>query len=302
MDIKIVGGITLLCLIWGYLWVIIKLSLQTFPPFLFSSLRLLFGALALLLLQALLRKSILPKQGEWGKLTIASLLLCIGFYGGSTFGMQYVGSGISAVLVYTMPIMIGILAHYFLNEKLTFNKTIGLLMGTIGLVFILWPELKQFKFNQTLFGELLLIIAALSWAGSTVYIKKYLASYDKIKLTLWQMLIGGVILFVVALVTEPVTQVHWNTPINIFYVFYSAVLGTGVAFAVWNWIISKIDASVASISIMSVPLLGLLFGHLQLGEALHQNILFGAIFICIGILFSSMKVNMKIGVKSRKSI
>nr|WP_174506496.1 DMT family transporter [Acinetobacter sp. Marseille-Q1620] len=300
MDLKIVSGIVLLCLIWGYLWVIIKLSLQTFPPFLFSSLRLLFGALALLLLQLLLQKSILPGKGEWGKLTIASLLLCIGFYGGSTFGMQYVGSGISAVLVYTMPIIIGVLAHYFLNEKLTSKKVIGLLLGCSGLLCILWPELHNFHLNRTLFGEMLLVAAAFSWAGSTVYIKKYLASYDKIKLTLWQMLIGGFMLFIIALLTEPVTGLAWDTPANIVYVLYSSVLGTGVAFAVWNWVISKIDASIASISIMIVPLLGLLFGHLQLDEPLDHHILLGAAFICLGILFSSMKINLKF--KAKKAV
>lgn len=302
MDIRIIGGITLLCLIWGYLWVIIKLSLQTFPPFLFSSLRLVFGALSLLILQVILRKSILPNKDEWGKLTIASLLLCLGFYGGSTFGMQYVGSGISAVLVYTMPIIIGVLAHYFLNERLTFKKIAGLILGTIGLLCILWPELHNFHLNKTLFGEFLLIFAALSWAGSTVYIKKYLASYDKIKLTLWQMLIGGILMFVIAIITEPVRGLHWNTSTNIIYVLYSSVLGTGVAFVVWNWIISKIDASVASISIMSVPLLGLLFGHLQLHEPLHSNILLGAAFICLGIVFSSMKMNFKFKAKKANQL
>lgn len=78
--------------------------------------RLILAALTLMVVQSILRKSILPKQGEWKKLMISSLMICFGFYATQTFAMQFVDSGLSAVLVFTMPIFIAVLAHYFLNE------------------------------------------------------------------------------------------------------------------------------------------------------------------------------------------
>lgn len=290
MNIRVVSAIALLCLVWGSLWGLVKHSLQVFPPFLFISTRLILAALTLMVVQRILKKSILPKQAEWKPLIILSLLICLGFYATQTFAMQFVDSGLSAVLVFTMPIFIGVLAHYFLNERLNSQKGIGLILGTLGLIAILWPQLQHIHMNTSLLGQILLIGSGFFWALSTVFIKKNFATYDKIKLTIWQLLLGGAVIFVGALAFEPVDAQVWLNPLNESFLFYIAVIGTGFAFVLWNWIVSQVDTFIASISIMCIPILSLLFGSLIWHEPLTLNILIGAAFICLGIVMSSLKV------------
>jgi len=290
VNIRVVSAIALLCLVWGSLWGLVKHSLQVFPPFLFISTRLILAALTLMVVQRILKKSILPKQAEWKPLIILSLLICLGFYATQTFAMQFVDSGLSAVLVFTMPIFIGVLAHYFLNERLNSQKGIGLILGTLGLIAILWPQLQHIHMNTSLFGQILLIGSGFFWALSTVFIKKNFATYDKIKLTIWQLLLGGAVIFVGALAFEPVDVQVWLNPLNESALFYIAVIGTGFAFVLWNWIVSQVDTFIASISIMCIPILSLLFGSLIWHEPLTLNILIGAAFICLGIVMSSLKV------------
>lgn len=290
MNIRVVSAIALLCLVWGSLWGLVKHSLQVFPPFLFISTRLILAALTLMVVQRILKKSILPKQAEWKPLIILSLLICLGFYATQTFAMQFVDSGLSAVLVFTMPIFIGVLAHYFLNERLNSQKGIGLILGTLGLIAILWPQLQHIHMNTSLLGQILLIGSGFFWALSTVFIKKNFATYDKIKLTIWQLLLGGAVIFVGALAFEPVDAQVWLNPLNESALFYIAVIGTGFAFVLWNWIVSQVDTFIASISIMCIPILSLLFGSLIWHEPLTLNILIGAAFICLGIVMSSLKV------------
>jgi len=290
VNIRVVSAIALLCLVWGSLWGLVKHSLQVFPPFLFISTRLILAALTLMVVQRILKKSILPKQAEWKPLIILSLLICLGFYATQTFAMQFVDSGLSAVLVFTMPIFIGVLAHYFLNERLNSQKGFGLILGTFGLIAILWPQLQHIHMNTSLLGQILLIGSGFFWALSTVFIKKNFATYDKIKLTIWQLLLGGAVIFVGALAFEPVDVQVWLNPLNESALFYIAVIGTGFAFVLWNWIVSQVDTFIASISIMCIPILSLLFGSLIWHEPLTLNILIGAAFICLGILMSSLKV------------
>lgn len=291
MNIKMITAITVLCLVWGSLWGLIKYSLQIFPPFLFISVRLILAALTLMGLQLILRKSILPERGDWKKMIISSLMLCVGFYTTQTFAMQFVDSGLSAVLVFTMPIFIGILAHYVLKERLNKQKIIGLILGTLGLISILWPQLHDLHLNFALIGQALLIFVGLMWALTTVYIKKNFASYDKLKLTFWQMLIGGVVVFLCALIFEPIHFTVWINLSNTSILLYIAVIGTGAAFALWSWIVSQVDTFVASISVMSIPILSLLFGYIFWHENITINVVFGAIFICFGILVSSINLN-----------
>ena len=293
MNIKVVSAIALLCLVWGSLWGLVKHSLQIFPPFLFISMRLILAALTLIAVQLLLKKSVLPAQGEWKKLIVSSLMICIGFYATQTFAMQFVDSGLSAVLVFTMPIFIGVLAHYILKERLNTQKIIGLLCGTLGLAAILWPQLHHMHLNLALIGQGFLILSGFFWAMTTVYVKKNFAAYDKMKLTIWQMLIGGFIILMGALAFEPVDFKVWLNPLNDSILFYIAVIGTGFAFALWNWIVSQVDTFVASISVMCIPILSLFFGHVLWHEPITINILIGAAFICSGIIFSSLNFASK---------
>ena len=293
MNIRVISAIALLCLVWGSLWGLVKHSLQVFPPFLFTSLRLILAAVTLMLLQLILKKSILPKRGEWKSLIILSALVCLGFYATQIFAMQFVDSGLSAVLVFTMPIFIGILAHYVLHERLNRQKVLGLILGTLGLIAILWPQLLHLSWNLSLAGELLLIGSGFFWAMATVYIKRNFATYDKVKLTIWQMLIGGITILIGALLFEPVDITVWMNPLNQSLLFYIAVIGTGFAFALWNWIVSQVDTFIASISIMCIPVLSLCFGALIWHEPLTMNILMGAALICSGIVMSSLKLKSK---------
>lgn len=292
MNIRVVSAIALLCLVWGSLWGVVKQSLQVFPPFLFISTRLIVAAFILMAVQWGLKRSILPKQAEWKPLIILSMLMCVGYYGTQTFAMQFVDSGLSAVLVFTMPIFIGVLAHYFLNERLNFQKILGLILGSLGLIAILWPQLQHLQMNLSLLGQVLLIGSGFFWAISTVYTKKNFAAYDKIKLTSWLFLFGGSVILIGALAFEPVDTAVWLNPVNDSMFFYCAVIGTGFAFALWNWIVSQVDTFVASISIMCIPILSLLFGSLIWHEPLTLNIVIGAVLICLGILMSALKMRV----------
>ena len=290
MNLKVLTATILLCLVWSSLWGIIKFSLQLFPTFLFISLRLVLAGLSLLLIQACLKREILPRGQEWKHLLILSAITCFGFYASQTFAMLFVNSGVSAILVFTMPIFVGVLAHYCLNETLTLQKKMGLLLGGLGLVSILWPQLRHIHLDLTLIGELILIGTGLFWACTSIYMKKYLATCDKLKMTIWQLLPGGVLLFCISLGFEHFQWADWVAPQRLGLLLYIAMVGTGLAFMVWNWILSQVDAVTASISVMSIPILSLLWGYLFWHEALNIYIAVGAALICLGIICCSVRL------------
>ncbi|MEC1292508.1 DMT family transporter [Bacillus mojavensis] len=290
-QLRVVSMIAIISLIWGYLWVTVKIGLQDFPPFLFSSLRLFIGAAVLFIVLIVQRENFMPKKSEWKPFFILAVLMCIGYYALSTFGMQFVDSGVSSVLVYTMPIIISLMAHYLLDERLTINKGIGLIIGAMGLIFIVGTQIFHLSFNSTLLGEAIILVSAFFWACANIYTKKIGGTHHKIKMTMWQMLIGAILILIISITSEynEIRELSVSTP-SILALLYNGILGSAVAFVGWNWVLGKIDASIASISLMSVPLLGLFFGWLQLGEEITSNILIGAILVCIGIVLTSIKI------------
>ncbi|MGF0221701.1 DMT family transporter [Bacillus velezensis] len=289
---KIISAIIIVTFVWGYLWVPTKIGLGYISPFFFTALRLFTGALPLFLIQILRQKDWIPAKRDWKKLITMSLFMCLGYYGLSTFGMQYVNSGLASVLVYTMPIIVSALAHFFLQERLTVNKIIGLFIGLAGLLVIIGPQWSDMEGSHTLFGELTIILAVFFWACANIYSKKTFSGYDTLKMTFWQMLIGGLMLLVISAVKEPIMQTNWSAPL-IWSLLYAGLMGSAVAFVLWFWILQHIDASIASIALMAVPILGLFFGWLQLHEPLTANIIYGAVFVCLGIFFASVKLRIR---------
>ncbi|WP_199614547.1 DMT family transporter [Paenibacillus alkalitolerans] len=286
--VRIVGLIAAVTLIWGYTWVVVKISLSSMPPFLFSGLRMLIGAFPLFIIQLVLRKALLPAANDWKNILTISLLMSLGYFGLSTYGMQFVDSGLTSVLVYSMPIFVTVLAHFFLKEKITLMKIIGLCLGAIAFVFIVGPQIFHTAFGIELVGQFLIIFAAASWACANIFSKLKFSNYDIIKMTSWQLFIGAFLLLAVSAITEPVTEVHWTFAAGLSLLF-CGIFSTAFTFVAWFWVLGKIEASVASMTLMTVPILGLFFGWLQLNEKLTSNIAIGAVFICLGIFFSAYK-------------
>lgn len=286
--VRVISLIIAITLVWGYSWVMMKIALAEIPPLLFSALRLFIGAIPLFMIQWVRRKSWLPNREDWKHIWVISLLMSLGYFGFLTFGMQFVASGKAAVLAYTMPIITTLLAPYFLNERLTSLKIVGLVSGSIGLLFIMGPQIFSLKASQSLIGQVLIIIAAFFWSSSNIYTKARLSQRDSIMITSWQLLLGSIMLLSISAITEPFTGLNWTQPVIISLLF-NGVCATAFTFAAWFWVLGQIEASVASMALMAVPILGLFFGWIQLNEPLSYQILIGTLFICLGIFFGSYK-------------
>jgi drug/metabolite transporter (DMT)-like permease len=279
--IRVLLGIISVILIWGYTWVTMKIAIRDIPPFLFASLRLLIGAIALFIILKIQRKRLSIGKENLKPYLIMSLLMPLGYLGVTTYGMQFVDSGKSSVLVYTMPIFVTIISHFKLNEKINMYKMIGLIFGLIGLLFILGIELINFD-KKVVFGELLLLISALCWASANVYSKLNFKNKDIIQMNAWQCFMGAIFLLIISLILEPNPSIQWSNE-AILSTLFNGLFSTAFTFVVWFWVLNKMDASKASMALMFVPILGLIFGWLQLGEKITFNIIIGSFFICASI-------------------
>lgn len=168
--VKVMLGIISVTLIWGYTWVAMKVGIHDIPPLLFSGLRLFIGAVPLFLILFIQRKKLSIKKEHLKSYIIMSLLMGLGYMGILTYGMQFVDSGKTSVLVYTMPIFVTVISHFTLNEKMNVYKTMGLVCGLFGLLFIFGKEMLNID-QGALLGELCVLAAALSWGIANVFSK-----------------------------------------------------------------------------------------------------------------------------------
>ena len=130
-------ALMLLCLIWGYNWVVMKNALHFAGPFDFAALRTLLGALCLFIVMLILKKPF--KIQEIPSLIVLGLLQTAGFTGLLVWALVEGGAGKTAVLTYTMPFWTMLLAWPLLGEKLSGWQWPAAFFSLMGILFILDP-------------------------------------------------------------------------------------------------------------------------------------------------------------------
>lgn len=281
------GFILTVTILWGYAWVLMKASLEYMGPFTFSSFRFGVGAITLLLLCWVFKLG-LPQKRYWKHLLVIGTLQTAVVFLLVMFALMFVGAGKSSVLLYSMPMWSSLLAVKFLDEKLTPLKTIGLMIGMIGLLTILGWDIWTGQNAEIIFGELLIIIAAVSWAISNIYYRLKVQELPKIQASAFQMLFGAVGIFIVTLIMESGQSIEINLH-STYYILFTGVLASALCFTVWFMIMSVVDMVTATISTLLVPIFGLLFSSILLKEQLTIGVITGSSLILIGIIVAQMK-------------
>ncbi|MDY0396125.1 DMT family transporter [Virgibacillus halophilus] len=290
--------ILIITVLWGYAWVLMKEVLTYMGPFTFSSFRFGTGSIVLLLIVWLSRKRF-PLRQYWRQLLLLGILQTAIVFLLVMYGLRFVDAGKSSVLLYSMPMWSSILAVKFLSEKLTPAKWAGLLIGMLGLLTILGWDIWLGHDWKVIIGELLIILAAVSWGISNVYYRLQLQHLPKLETNAYQMLFGTIGILIATFFTE------WGEPIALnlhsgYYILFTGILASALCFSVWFLILSMIDMVTATISTLLVPIFGLLFSSLVLGENMTAGVITGSCLIIAGIIIAQVsgKIRQHVGSKT----
>lgn len=276
-----IKALLLIYAIWGFNWVAMKEATLFFPPVLFSCYRFAVGAIILIAVNIWLKLPLPPKH-YWKWIALTGFLQIAINNAAMQIGIKDLDAGLVAVLNYSMPVWVAILAHFFLNERLTKRKCLGIVVSMIGLIILM-----HIDSIGNISSLCITIGGAIAWAIANVIIK-YQNSQIKdndctmVQYTAWQMAAGSVILFVYTSFMETGTA-NW-TPMGIACLAYNGILASALAFFLWNYILTRMEASTASIAVLAVPAVGVVCGIIFLGETLHMSTAIGMLLILAGII------------------
>ena len=271
--------------IWGGMYVVSKVVLEIIPPFALVSLRLLLGALTLVLVLFIRGFPKIPRKQFLQ-------VLGVGFVGyGISLSLQFLGTKLStaangSLVTSATPAFVLVFAWLLLKETITPRRLIALILATLGVIAVIDPRSAQL--NPELFlGNILLLGAAITWALYSVLVRKATQNLDVLPFSLIAFL-GGLP------VTIPVSGWELDTigvgEITLGVIggiLFLGVISTALAMVLWNTAFAFVDASLASLTFFAQPVVGTLLGWLFLGEQITPLFLLGGFLIGLGLVVAS---------------
>tara|TARA_Y100001934_G_scaffold13266_1_gene16180 strand:- start:6475 stop:7461 length:987 start_codon:yes stop_codon:yes gene_type:complete len=261
--------IGIITVFWGVNFPSIKIAVAEFPVWTFRVICVITGATAMLSIgRLILGHNPFVVKGERTKVALAGLCNIGGFQLCVAFGLMVVDAGRGTIIAYTMPLWATIFATIFLGERLTLARTVGLIIGLSGLLVLIGPDLTRLGSSG---GTLLLLAAAVLWGAGTVIIKSHKWKTPIIVLTGWQFIFGGIPILLGMLIFEAGIEIGPISTNALLAIAYSAIVPMIVCHLVWYTLIGMLPATIAAISTLAIPIVGVYSSALLLGERIKTT-------------------------------
>ena len=274
--------LTLLALIWASAFFNIKIATYSFGPVTIALLRVFFGAIPVLILCFYKKIKVEAFSKDWYWFAIIGFInLVIPFFLIS-YGVKSVQSNLAAILMSTTPLSSTILGHYYTkNEKFNLTKTIGILIGFAGIVYLFSDNLL---INESNFFSAILILV-----GSTCYVIGGVLTL-KIKEKKNENVTGSILIWAVIIliplsffIEKPWT---YNPSIqSTISVIYLGLVSTGIAWLLRFKILVDNGLIFQSQVSYLIPIFGTILSYIFLKELITVKVLISLIAVVIGIYF-----------------
>lgn len=280
----------LLGVIWGSNFIYMKWAAELISPIQIVFLRVFFGFFPVFIYALHKRAFKLAHFKHVGHFFVMSLIATVIYYYGFVKGSSLLPSGIAGALSASIPIFSLILALLFLaEEKATLNRVVGVSIGFLGVVLIARPFGAEFNITN-IEGVLYMVMGSLSVGASFVYAKKYVLplSVSAAALTTYQLGLSLIVLFLITDLTG-IDNIFSSLHVTIGLILGLGILGTGVAYIIYYYIIEKLGAVSASSVTYIPPVVALAIGVILIGEQIETMDYLATVLIFCGVILINKK-------------
>ena len=272
----------LLALIWASAFFNIKIATYSFGPITIAFLRVFFGAIPVLLLCYFKKIKIEAFSKDWHWFAMIGFINLVAPFFLIAYGVQSVQSNLAAILMSTTPLSSTVLGHFYTkNEKFNFIKTIGILIGFSGILYLFSDNIL---INENNFFSAILILL-----GSTCYVIGGVLTL-KISKKKNENVTGSILVWAVLILIPIVSIVEqpWNVSPRLdstISVIYLGLVSTGIAWLLRFRILVNNGLIFQSQVSYLIPIFGTILSYIFLKELITFNVLISLIAVSVGIYF-----------------
>jgi drug/metabolite transporter (DMT)-like permease len=269
-----------ICLIWGSTWGAIRLLVRDVPPLRAAAARFALGAVVLLIIVALRGISPLPTAREWRALIVLGFTM-MGIPYALVFWAEYrISSSMTAVLFSSTPLFVALLTPWMTRTRVPRRAVFSLLIALGGIAALFYTGLSASAYM--LMGGAAVIVSVLFSSWSAVYAKREISNVNPLLSTTIQFGVSALLLFLGSLLVERDRPSDWNLT-SVLALLFLSVFGSVVAFSLYYWLLTQLEAYQVSTSNLIVPIVAIAEGALLLRERVPLLMIGAAVLVLVAV-------------------
>jgi drug/metabolite transporter (DMT)-like permease len=272
--------------VWGSTFLAIRVGVREVPPLVLASMRF-FVAGAVLFLWMRLKGAPSPSRLEWLGVSVLAICIFVVDYGLLFWAEQRVPSGIAAVMLATIPVFMALSEILFLRtQRLTLRLAMALLIGIGGVAVLVSHAVGFGEAPIDRRGAIALVIAAMSWSIASALTRKLPLPASKVMSSGAQMLAGGILLAVTAVIFGEFRGFHISTVSRgvWFALAYLIVAGSIIGFTAYVWLIHHESPTKVGTYAYVNPVVAVLIGYFLGGETVGPRTLLGTLLVLVSVI------------------
>jgi drug/metabolite transporter (DMT)-like permease len=271
--------------LWGSTYLFMKYAVETIPPFLLGASRFVVAGL-ILYLAARARGAPDATRSEWQVAVVTGLLMLGVGNGAVMWSVQFVPSGLAALVVATVPLWIALFDWIRPRGRRPRPAVfVGLGLGLLGMVTLVGPRAIIGEGNIDALGAAVLVVGSMSWAFGSIVTRSSGHPRSPLVSTALQMLAAGVAFTIVALASGELRafSVGAVTPKSLLGWVYLVVAGSLIGFTAYIYLLGKVSAAKAATYAYVNPVIAVILGWAFANEPLGARTLIAATVILAGV-------------------
>ncbi len=272
--------------VWGSTYYAIRVGVREVPPFLLAATRFLIAGL-ILYGWSVARGERSPSRRQWVSVCVLAVLIFVLDYGLVFWAEQRVPSGLTAVIMATIPVFMALSEVVFLGtQRLTFRLAIALLVGLAGVAVVVSRSIDLGGVPIDRMGALALIVAAISWSVASAFSRILPLPPSKVMSSGAQMLAGGAFLAVASAAMGEGRDFHPGAVSSGAWwaLIYLIIAGSIMAFTAYVWLIHHESPSKVGTYAYVNPVVAVLLGYFLGGEGLGPRVVLGTLLVLASVV------------------
>jgi drug/metabolite transporter (DMT)-like permease len=283
---KILLAFAIIYLVWGSTFLAIRIGVREVPPFLLAGMRFTVAGLVLYGWM-LARGEPSPSGRQWLSATVLAVLIFVIDYGLVFWAEVRVPSGITAVMLATIPAFTALSEVILLRtQRITLRLATALLIGIAGVAVLVSRSLALGGAPIDRAGAVALIIGAMSWSVGAALMRKLSLPPSKVMSSGSQMLVGGVLLVATSAALGEFRDFHPRAVSGGAWLSlaYLIVAGSIIAFTAYVWLIHHESPTKVGTYAYVNPVIAVLLGYFLAGEPLDLRVALGTLCVLISVV------------------